>query len=376
MTTLRLMAATAFLASVVAAQGRFSFDPLAYSTAVEALDAENYLHSHPDDSSVLKRLLDYYEARWQTNGAERLRLILWTIQNHPDVALDPPHDGRALLVNPDDKQDYAQARQFWLKQVRQYPDHPRVLENAAICLRLTDRESAADWLKRAIALSPDRRNFLASALGDVYAAAITGISGMNPWEGPTVVDVSQTSSEFARRARMEAATDAEIAARTGWAVYLSTEAFQRLSLSHADYDTIAEELLLKSAAPDFPKPSRFGLLGTFYQRQEMKKSGQVLPKSRMVAVPSEEQAKRVLSKTTSDGVTGEKRVVGPVHVTVDVVVGTDGHVWKAAPENAPTELIRSAASAAVMSWTYQPLEIEGEVVRVATRVEVGIDSRP
>jgi tetratricopeptide (TPR) repeat protein len=373
---LRLIVAIAFLASVVAAQGRFSSDPSAYSTAAEAHDAENYLHSHPDDSSVLKRLLDYYEARWQTTGSERLRLILWTIQNHPDVALDPPHDGRALLVNPDDKQDYAQARQFWLKQVRQYPDHPRVLENAAICLRLTDHESAADWLKRAIALNPDRRSFLVSALGDVYATAITGISGMNPWEGPTSVDVSQTSSEFARRARMEAATDAEIAARTGWALYLSTEAFQRLSLSNADYDTIAEELLLKSAAFDFPKPSRFGLLGTFYQRQEMKKSGQVLPKSRIMAVPPEEQAKRVLSKTTSNVVTGEKRVVGPVHVTVNVVVGTDGHVWKAVPENAPTELIRSAASAAVMSWTYQPLEIEGEVVRVATRVEVGIDSRP
>lgn len=373
---LRLIAATSFLASVVAAQGRFPSDPLAYSTPAEALDAENYLHSSPGDSSVLKRLLDYYEARWQMAGAERLRLILWTIQNHPDVALDPPHDGRGLLVNPDDKQDYAQARQFWLNQVRQYSDHPRVLENAAICLRLTDRESAADWLKRVIALNPDRRSLLVSALGNIYAAAITGISGMNPWEGPTSVDVSETRSEFARHARMEAATEAEIAARTGWALYLSTEAFQRLGLSNADYDTIAEELLLKSADFDFPKPSRLALLGTFYQRQEMKKSGQVLPKARIVAVPSDEQAKRVLSKTTSIVVTGEKGVVGPVHVTVDVVVGTDGHVWKAAPENAPTELIRSAASGAVMSWTYRPLEIEGEVVRVATSVEVSIDTRP
>jgi hypothetical protein len=175
---------------------------------------------------------------------------------------------------------------------------------------------------------------------------------------------------------MEAATGAEIAARTGWALYLSTEAFQRLSLSNSDYDPIAEELLLKSAAFDFPKPSRFDMLGTFYRRQEMKRSGQVLPKSRIVAVPPEEQAKRALSKTTSNGVTGEKRVVGPVHVTVNVVVGTDGHVWKAVPENAPTELIMSAAAAGAMSWTYQPLVIAGEVVRVATRIELTIDCRP
>ncbi len=372
----RLIAATVFLASVVVAQGRFSFDPLAYSTPAEARDAENYLHSHPDDFSVLKRLLDYYEARWQTNGAERLRLILWTIQNHPDVALDPPHDGRALLVNPDDKQDYAQARQLWLKQIQRYPDHPRVLANAAVCLRLTDRESAADWLKRAITLNPDHRGSLTSALADVYAGAITAVSGMNPWEGPTSVDVNETNSEFARRARMEAAVDAEIAARTGWALYLTTEAFHRLHLSNADYDAIAEELLLKSAAFDFPKPLRLSLLGTFYQRQEMKRAGQVFPKSRIVAVPSGEQAKRLLSKTTSNVFTGEKNVVGPVHVTVDVVVGTDGHVWKAAAVNAPTGPIRSAASGAVMSWTYEPLDIEGEVVRVATRVEVDLDFRP
>lgn len=175
---------------------------------------------------------------------------------------------------------------------------------------------------------------------------------------------------------MDAATDAEIAARTGWALYLTTAAVQWLSLSNADYDTLAEELLLKSAAFDFPKPSRHGMLGQFYQRQETKKSGQVLPKSRIVTVPPEEQAKRVVWKFTSIGLTGEKSVVGPVHVVVDVVVGTDGRVWKAVAENAPTEVIGEAATGAVMSWTYRPLELEGEVVRVATSVEVTIDIRP
>jgi hypothetical protein len=83
-----------------------------------------------------------------------------------------------------------------------------------------------------------------------------------------------------------------------------------------------------------------------------------------------------LSNTTSNVVTGEKRVVGPVHVTVNVVIGTDGHVWKAVPENAPTELIRAAASAGAMGSTYQPLVIDGEVVQVATRVNLTIDCRP
>jgi hypothetical protein len=373
---LRSIAAAALVTSVVLAQGRFSSDPQAYSTQAEAVEAWNYLHSHPDDRSVLKRLLDYYEARWQSAGVERFRLILWTIQNHPDIDLDPPHDGRALLVNPDDKLDYAQARQLWLTQVQRYADRPRVLENAAICLRLTDREAAADWLKKAMALNPDRRGFLVSALADVYAAAITGVSGINPWEGPTSVDVSQTRSEFARRARMDAGADAEIAARTGWALYLTSEAFHRLNLSAADFDSLAEDLLLKSAALELPRPARLNLLGAFYQRPEGKKSDRVLPKSRIVEVAAEEQAKRLVSRTTSSAVFGEKTVVGPVRVTLDVVVGTDGYVWKAIPRNPPSDLVGSAASGAVMTWTYRPLTMEGEAVRVATTAEVTIDTRP
>lgn len=318
----RLGTAAAFLACVAIAQPRFPSAPPNYSTAAEAAAATAYLQSHPDDRAVLKRLLDYYEAHWQEAASERARLILWTIEHHPGIDLDSPNDPRALLVNPDHKQVYAEARQLWLRQVRTHPDDARVLENAAICLRLTDREAAAGWLKRAMALKPDRRSALVFALADVYAAAISGESGMNPWEGPTSVDASETTSEFARRARTEAAADAEMAARTGWALYLATEGFHRLQVSDADYDAIAEQLLLKAAAFDYPKPARMSLLGTFYARQEGKKSGQIYPKSRIVAVPPQEQSKRLLTSTTSSIVTGEKNVVGPVHITVDVIIGT------------------------------------------------------
>jgi tetratricopeptide (TPR) repeat protein len=375
MMLLKLIAAMTLLLSAAAGQ-RMLPDTKSYSTPREAAESEDYLKSHPEDSVVARRLLDYYVARWQTAEADRLRVILWTIENHPNIDLDQSYDARGLLLNPGDREGYHAARQLWLEQVRRHPDDLRILENAAICLRLTDRASAANWLKKAMALNPARREKLTVALADVYAAAISGVSGMNPWEAPTSLDLVETGSEFARRARVEALADGAIAARTGWALYLITEAIHRLGISDADYDVLAEELLLKSAAFDYPKPARLPFLGVFYQRQEGKRAGQVLPKSRMLTVASGEQAERLLSKTTSVGVTGEKTVKGSVHVVLDVVVGTDGHVWKAVSRNAPTELIGSAASGAVQSWVYQPLEIDGESVRVATTVEVTVDVRP
>jgi hypothetical protein len=134
--------------------------------------------------------------------AARLRLILWTIVNHPDIRLAARHDPRALLINPDDSNDYAQVRKAWIDQVARHSvnahaEDAQVLANAAQCLGLTDRELAANWIKQAMRIDP--RNFsLVLELGDVYAGAISGESGMNPWEGPTSVDAAETQIGFCK----------------------------------------------------------------------------------------------------------------------------------------------------------------------------------
>ena len=373
---LRSISAIVLVTSGAAGQGLFLAREPSYATAQEATEAEEYLKSHPEDRTVVKRLLDFYVQRWQNARADRLRVVLWVIENHPGIDLDRGHDSRGLLLNPDDREGYQRARQLWLQQVWRYPGDARVLENAAVCLRLTDRESAADWLKQAMAINPARRGSIMMELADVFAAAIAGVSGANPWEGPTSVDPTESGSLFAQQARLAASQDAELAGRTGWALYLTTQAFHRLKVSDADYDAMAEELLLRSAALDFPEPARLGFLGVFYERQERMHSTQYHPKSRRQIVAADEQGKRLLSKTTSIGVTAENAVTGPVQVVVDVIVGTDGHVWKAVAKNPPSELIGSAASGAIKSWTYRPLESEGAPVQVATTVEVTVDVRP
>jgi hypothetical protein len=370
------LAGIIFLRSAVFGQSTTLLPEPTYDTAQEAADAEDYLKIHPDDLTVVQRLLNYYEKRWQTTEADRLRIILWTIEHHPGIDLHAARDSRLLLLNPDEQESYQRARQLWLKQLRRYPDDPRVLENAAICLQLSDRESAANWLKPAMVLEPESRPWMELALADVYAAAITGVSGMNPWLGPTSVDPAETRSEFAQRARIEAAANAHLAVRTGWALHLTTEGFHRLKVSDADYDAMAEELLLKAAAFDYPKPASLSYLWSFYHFQKNKPSGQIYPKSRLLAVATDEQEKRLVSAPTNNVVTGETTVVGPVHVVVDIVVGTDGHVWQAVPRNPPSELIGSAASTAARSRVYQPLTDQGEPVRVVTTVDVIVDARP
>ena len=257
-----------------------------------ARQAEAQLLGHSGDLDLAGQLLDFYNQRWQQADvrAARLRIILWTIANHPDIDLSGRHDPRGLLVNPDNQEDYAQVRAAWLDQVSRNPKNTQVLVNAARCLRLTDRETAASWLRQAIKL--DSHGFFVSDLGDVYADAICGISGMNPWEGPTSVDITETQSSFARQAREEARVEAELAARTGWALHLCSEALGEAKLSSTDYDPVAEELLIRAADLDYPNPAKLPFLSAFYGHQERKTYDRLSPKWRIVEVAPEEQAKR------------------------------------------------------------------------------------
>jgi hypothetical protein len=81
----RSISVIALLASAAAGQGISSTgvrEP-SYNTAQEAAEAEEQLKSNPEDQTAVKRLLDYYVQRWQNAGSDRLRVVLWAIQNIP-----------------------------------------------------------------------------------------------------------------------------------------------------------------------------------------------------------------------------------------------------------------------------------------------------
>jgi hypothetical protein len=334
--------------------------------------AESELASHPENLDLAGQLLDYYLRHWQQPDvhAARLRLILWTTANHPDIQLAGRHDPRGLLVNPDDRQDYAQVRTAWLDQVSRNSGSAKVLANAARCLRLTDRETAANWLKQAMKLD-SRGGFFVSDLGDLYADAISGISGMNPWEGPTSVDAGETQSDFARLARVEAGTESELAARTGWALHQVSDALREAKIIAPDYDPIAEKLLIQAADLDYPQPGHSIFLVSFYRDQQRKASNRVMPKWRTVEVSGEEQAIRLVEGSKQISYTAND-FHSAVTVPVRITIGIDGHVWKAEALGAP-QIAGPVAAASTSMWTYQPLRIGGEPVQVSTVVQVTVE---
>jgi hypothetical protein len=310
--------------------------------------------------------LQFYIKNWQDpqTRSARIALILETIQIQPD--LQPHPDSRALLVNPDDSSDYAVIRHAWFQQVEQNPDNPKILLNAARGVQLTDRESAEQWLKHAIAIDPagDYRD----ALGSLYGYAITGITGMNPWEGPTAYNASDSRSAFAQHARQEASRDAIVAARTGWAINLSNEALHRAKLTTDDYDNIAEELLLTAAKVDYPNPSSLPFLGVFYRRH----AGRFDPKFRIVEMPADRLTELRPEKI---GFT-DKNFHEPVTVSLRVTFGIDGHVWKTEAIEAPSKPLGEVAASAVEFMTVKPLRIGQEPVEMTATISVLIEPGP
>jgi hypothetical protein len=212
---------------------------------------------------------------------------------------------------------------------------------------------------------------LVSGLGDVYAGAISGESGMNPWEGPTSVDAAETQSDFARLAMEQAGKESELAARTGWALHQISEALGGAKIEAPDYDPVAEKLLVQAANLDYPKPARSPLMSAFYRDQKRKASGRLAPRWRIVEVAPEEQPARLVEKAKQIGFT-DKNFHSTVTVAVKITIGIDGHVWKAEALGAP-QIAGPAAAASTDLWIYQPLRIDGEPVQVSTVVQVIVE---
>lgn len=337
------------------------------TTPQMAAEEEKKLQKDASDIETLMRLLDYYLCHWKEPEiqASRTRLILWTIQNHPDLHFIGGHDDRSLLINPDDEEAYAQARTLWLEQVERYRYFPDVLANAAHSLKLTDREDAAKWL---ISMDAYGRILLA----EVYADAITGVTGENPRGEITSIDTAERGSAFAKRAFEDAGKDGKLAGLTGWDLHIISNAFRYQRVDTTDFDPLAELLLLKSVELHYPQPVEFSYLDAFYRSQTLKPADkQVLCKAKIVHAAPEEQAARLVSSPRVHF--AGALLTEPGKVTVDIIVGVDGHVWEALARNASSEGARKMAEHAVGSYVYRPLKLDGHIVRVASSIDVTVE---
>ena len=305
------------------------------------------------------------ERYWVVNDettvrSPRAHLISWVIRNQPDVCLNNPW---VLLVNPDDKANFAAVRQLWLKQVEAHRQNSCFLQNAGVALSLSDREAAAQWLREAAPRD----------LAELYANAIVGVTGMTPRHAATSLDKKVADSPFAKTAEQEAMKDAELAGQVGWWLRLTTNYIRHQKLGDGDFDAIAERLFLREAELRFPQPTFDSHLRGFYLNEQGKTADkQILSKAKIVTLsPAELAARQVDPRHLQvDGLDHD------VTVMVDVIVGIDGHVWKATAKNPPTERVGRDARNEAIAITYRPVRVNGEPAQISSSAQITLYASP
>jgi hypothetical protein len=341
-------------------------------TDEQAATQETYFRDYPQDTERAACLLNYYAQRlgWPELQARREWLIRWVIKNHPNIRLDG-HLERGLSVSTADKTIYSEIRELWLNQVSRFPDNGAVLSNAANTLGLTDRETAMNWLKHARELDPlDWR--IPRYLGNLYAAAIIGISETGPDLLPRSVDSAEAQSAFAKLAYEEAGRDAAVATATAQQLHVWTNYPTYLkykTLTQQDYDRLAEALLLRAADLDYPNPTKIATLRDFYRDQRYKPSGRIEPKVAVIEKSYEEVSQRLTNATFLQARVSR----GAFPVRVKILIGPDGHVWSASAENPELGPIAVMAQSKAESLTFRPLREDGHPVQIWTIVSVMMD---
>lgn len=364
---MRCLIAYTFLLSAALAQS-----PKPLLSLADAQQAERALAANPTNDKLAGDILEYYLNRWTDPKLEasRLHFLLWMIANRPDIDLaSAVHDPRALLVNNDDKTAYQQVREAWLRQAALQPGNARVLFNAARSIRLSDRETAANWLKTAANYDSESAEY-SNMLARHYAETLTGIAALSPFEEPMRLDPEIPKSLFARQVKEEAMQDSILGAHVGWQVHLIAMQLRAALITETDYDTLAEELLLNAANLDYPKPARIPFLAQFYRDQELKVTHKIRPKFPEVEARPKDEAQLVVDFQKT--ITSED-LKAPVKIPVSVLIGVDGHVWKAESPDGDTDITTRIATGAIRTWTFKPLRVSGEPVQVVTTFDVTVE---
>jgi hypothetical protein len=346
--------------------------PKILRTTADLQQAESALYASPRNDKLAGDILEYYLSRWTDPKLEaaRLNFLLWIIANRPEIDLNAAvHDPRALLVSTTDQTAYPKIREAWFRQAALQPSNARVLFNAARSVRFTDRETAANWLKTAANYDSESAEY-SNTLAKFYAETLTGIAAVSPFEEPMRLDPEITKTLFARQVKEETMQDSILGAHVGWQVHLIAMQLRAALITDTDYDTVAEELLLNAANLDYPLPSKVPLLAQFYSDQSLKVTNKILPKFPEVDANPKSQAQLAIDFPKT--ITSEE-LKKPVKVPVTVLIGVDGHVWKAESPDGDTDTVTRIATSSMRGWTFKPLRVSGEPVQVVTTFDVTVE---
>lgn len=129
----------------------------------EAQALERELAARPDDAVAHRRLAEYYvmpSLKAGGTGEERDRLqhhVLWLIEHAP--AAPESENLGLLLLRRLDGAAWDRAKGLYEEHLRNHPDDPTLLGNAAGFLSLADMEEALSLLERARSAAPHEREW-------------------------------------------------------------------------------------------------------------------------------------------------------------------------------------------------------------------------
>jgi Gram-negative bacterial TonB protein C-terminal len=356
-------------------ESRITFELLKKGTNLSATDAEKLetqLKTNPDDEEARVQLLSYYAAPpagvdLSTVKATRAKHILWLIENDPKDGLGlfqvatgvyRLHCAGDDLADPD---AFRLASTAWLEQIKKHAESAEIRRAAIDAIQFCAPEQAEQILTEA----NDGRG-----LGDLYAAAVLGITGKsylnNDPSGSDPILRERPFSEKARRL-LEEARDPDLLVAAAATLLRDGAVLWADGRLDWDYTAIGNSLLAKAkaAAPD--------AMTLLTLPTTLPKRGERPPLT--IRVGGNVQAAKLVRKVTPayPPYARSLGIQGTVRMTA--LIGLDGEILFLRPDKGPAELI-PASIEAVRQWKYNPTTLNGKPCYVVTVIDVNYTLSP
>lgn len=285
---------------------------------------------------LLARLCHLNEAQRLGNTAAMASHLIWIIDHYAELDLRFPAISFDKFPKTADPVAYEQVQKKWAAAIRKNPENTAILADAAQFLWVADRDMAIGYLRKAVDRTDAGSSIVYNRLlGRAYGMEVAGVVSVD----------KQGQRQFEKRDAKKARSALE---RSQEASLVWAAAGELAKNPDPELTPYREELLAKAKGLDprigQPAPTRIRVGGN-------------VQAARMVHQP----------KPKYPPLAKQARIQGVVRF--EAIIGKDGTVQQLRLVSGHPLLI-PAAQEVVKQWVYQPTQLNGEPVEVATTIDV------
>jgi TonB family protein len=294
-------------------------------------------------------LLAYYSASCKSLSAElikkrRAEHIVWLIQHEPKSELFNIATGiyRIFLAGDHlaDPDQFRQAAELWMKQVRTHPEDHTIERNASRFIELGDPATATSLLHAA---------GNAGAIGSLYSLILLGVVAKDYRTGDArTVDDSARNSDYARQilTELRQSSDAKLIGGAGFWMAVQGGMLYADSKMDWDFTTVSHQLVRRALELDPTTVQLYAVLD-----RPLPKRGERPPR---VFGTSVAQLRSTRIKSVTPVYPPEAKAQGVEgKVTLNLLISPEGKVTKAVITGGPIEFAKGTMDA-VSQWQFKP----------------------